>query len=63
MYRRFQSLIPSYIRHSSVAIIVFDVTNEDSFSNIDFWYNQVKEQNENIIVILVANKIDLQEER
>ncbi|WFD49546.1 Ras- protein Rab-6B [Malassezia furfur] len=28
---RFRSLIPSYIRDSSVAIVVYDVTNRDSF--------------------------------
>lgn len=30
---RFRSLIPSYIRDSSVAVIVFDVTSRESFEN------------------------------
>ena len=30
---RFRSLIPSYIRDSSVAVIVYDVTNPETFEN------------------------------
>ena len=33
LQERFRSLIPSYIRDSSVAVIVFDVTNKESFEN------------------------------
>jgi GTPase SAR1 family protein len=40
---RFRSLIPSYIRDSSVAVIVYDVTSEGSWwiSHVDLYYPKV----------------------
>ncbi len=32
--RRFRSLIPSYIRDSTVAVVVFDITNVNSFQQV-----------------------------
>ncbi|MCD9637790.1 hypothetical protein HAX54_021289 [Datura stramonium] len=37
---RFRSLIPSYIRDSSVAVIVFDVANRQSFLNTSKWIEE-----------------------
>ena len=34
---RFRSLIPSYIRDSTVAVVVFDITNVNSFQQVTFW--------------------------
>ena len=34
---RFRSLIPSYIRDSSVAVIVYDITDRASFLNSSKW--------------------------
>ena len=34
---RFHSLIPSYIKDSTAAIIVFDLTNPNSFNNLNKW--------------------------
>merc|ERR1719145_450360 len=39
---RFRSLIPSYIRDSSVAIVVSDTTNKQSFKNTTNWINEVR---------------------
>ena len=37
---RFRSLIPSYIRDSTVAVVVYDVTNVNSFQQVcDFVTN------------------------
>ena len=38
---RFRSLIPSYIRDSSVAVIVYDVTNPETFENAGKWLDEV----------------------
>merc|ERR1712066_1197237 len=38
---RFRSLIPSYIRDSSVAVVVYAVDNADSFKNVDKWMDEV----------------------
>ena len=39
---RFRSLIPSYIRDSSVAVVVYDITNRQSFNNVKKWVDEVR---------------------
>eukprot|EP01120_Amphizonella_sp_Union-15-10_P013235 TRINITY_DN6121_c0_g1_i1.p1 TRINITY_DN6121_c0_g1~~TRINITY_DN6121_c0_g1_i1.p1 ORF type:complete len:230 (-),score=36.14 TRINITY_DN6121_c0_g1_i1:52-741(-) len=57
---RFRSLIPSYIRDSSVAVIVYDISNRNSFENTKKWIQEVRtERGEDVIITLVANKTDL----
>src|ERR1700710_2087404 len=57
---RFRSLIPSYIRDSSVAIIVYDITNRNSFINTSKWIDDVRsERGNDVIMMLVGNKTDL----
>ena len=57
---RFRSLIPSYIRDSSVAVVVYDVTNRASFIHTTKWIEDVrKERGNNIVICLVGNKADL----
>ncbi|KAH9545981.1 hypothetical protein CY35_12G073400 [Sphagnum magellanicum] len=61
---RFRSLIPSYIRDSSVAVIVFDVANKQSFLNTARWVEEVRsERGSDVIIMLVGNKTDLVEKR
>lgn len=62
---RFRSLIPSYIRDSRVAIVVYDITKRKSFEFIDKWIEDVKNERgeENVILCVVGNKSDLTEER
>ncbi|KAI9269897.1 CBN-rab-6.1 protein [Sporodiniella umbellata] len=61
---RFRSLIPSYIRDSSVAVIVYDVSNRNTFANTTRWVDDVKaERGNEAIVVLVGNKTDLSEKR
>lgn len=61
---RFRSLIPSYIRDSSVAVIVYDVTNRQSFMNTARWISEVRtERGSDVIIFLVGNKTDLVDKR
>jgi len=61
---RFRSLIPSYIRDSSVAIIVYDITNRSSFMNTIKWIDDVRsERGNDVIMMLVGNKTDLADKR
>jgi Ras-related protein Rab-6A len=61
---RFRSLIPSYIRDSSVAVIVYDITNRASYLNTSKWIEDVRnERGSDVIIILVGNKTDLSEKR
>eukprot|EP00873_Tetraselmis_striata_P038623 jgi/Tetstr1/458887/TSEL_004395.t1 len=61
---RFRSLIPSYIRDSSVAVVVYDVSNRTSFLNTSRWIEEVRtERGSDVIVVLVGNKTDLVDKR
>jgi len=57
---RFRSLIPSYIRDSSVAVVVYDVTSIKTFQQTKRWIDDVRgERGNDVIVVLVGNKTDL----
>ena len=57
---RFRSLIPSYIRDSSVAIVVYDICSKTSFLNVSKWIEDVREERgDDVIIMLVGNKTDL----
>ncbi|CAB3403410.1 unnamed protein product [Caenorhabditis bovis] len=61
---RFRSLIPSYIRDSSVAIVVYDITNANSFHQTTKWVDDVRtERGNDVIIVLVGNKTDLADKR
>ncbi|MBA0743443.1 hypothetical protein Gogos_006120 [Gossypium gossypioides] len=69
---RFRSLIPSYIRDSSVAVIVYDVASDpnyiladrQSFLNTSKWMEEVRtERGSDVIIVLVGNKTDLVDKR
>ncbi|CAE6480766.1 unnamed protein product [Rhizoctonia solani] len=61
---RFRSLIPSYIRDSSVAIVVYDITNRASFMSTSKWIDDVRsERGTDVIIVLVGNKADLSDKR
>ena len=60
----YRSLISSFYRNSSLAVIVFAVDNENSFNNLEMWLNEVKSQsNVDMNIILIGNKNDLENER
>jgi len=61
---RFRSLIPSYIRDSSVAVVVYDITNRNSFLNTAKWIDDVRtERGTDVVMMLVGNKTDLADKR
>ncbi|KAL1562065.1 Ras-related protein RABH1b [Salvia divinorum] len=61
---RFRCIIPSYIRDSSVAVIVYDVASRQSFLNTASWIENVRtERGSGVIIVLVGNKTDLVDKR
>ena len=60
----YRSLISSFYRSASLAIMVYSIDNDDSFNNIEKWLNDVKTQsNPNIKIFLIGNKADLEDKR
>ncbi|TMW67497.1 hypothetical protein Poli38472_011117 [Pythium oligandrum] len=61
---RFRSLIPSYIRDSSVAVVAYDITNRASFLNTSKWIEDVRaERGQDVVIMLVGNKTDISDRR
>jgi len=62
---RFRTLTPSYYRGGQGAILVYDVTNRDSFQKVEDWLNELETYttNHDMIKMLVGNKCDKEDER
>lgn len=57
-------MIPSYIRDSTVAVVVYDITNVNSFQQTTKWIDDVRtERGSDVIIMLVGNKTDLADKR
>lgn len=64
---RFRTITTAYYRGAQAIIIVYDVTNKQSFSHLAYWVTQVQESTSNNpnrpIIVIVGNKADLAEQR
>ena len=61
---RFRSLAPMYYRGALAALLVYDVTNVESFEEVKGWAEELRTNVEaNLIVVVVGNKIDLAKHR
>jgi Ras-related protein Rab-5C len=58
---RYRSLSPMYYRHAQVIIIVYDVTDKETYDRAKGWINEVvsSQKNDDSLIYLVGNKIDL----
>ena len=61
---RYRAITSSYYKGAKGAIIVYDITNEDSFNNVESWMNEVtKKGQRDIQFLLLGNKKDLVNDR
>jgi small GTP-binding protein len=58
----YHSLIPRYVRGAGGALVVFDVTVEESFSHLPDWHRILQESAEPLIFVF-GNKTDLADQR
>ena len=63
-HEAFQSITRTYYKGAVGALLVYDITNKESFKHIETWYNEIKENGDkDVTIILVGNKSDLENER
>ncbi|XP_055304175.1 ras-related protein Rab-21 [Sitodiplosis mosellana] len=61
---KFHALGPIYYRSSNGAILVYDITDEDSFQKVKNWVKELKKMlGSEIVLTIVGNKIDLNKDR
>ena len=57
---RYKAITTTHIRGADGAYIVYDISNENSFNHLNYWYNCIKDAADNdIIIFLIGNKSDL----
>ena len=57
------TILPSnYLRESDGVCFIYDISDQDSFNNLTYWYELYKNKNENITGILIGNKCDSERE-
>merc|ERR1712179_808461 len=61
---RYHSLAPMYYRGAQAAIVVYDITNADTFTRAKSWVKELQRQaSPNIVIALAGNKADLAAKR
>ena len=61
---RFKGIAQNYFRAANGVILVFDITNKESFNKLKFWINEGKTNiGQDTELIIAENKIDLEESR
>ncbi|KAJ2650596.1 hypothetical protein IWW40_002333 [Coemansia sp. RSA 1250] len=61
---RYKSLAPMYYRNAEGAVVVYDITQEESFNKAKAWISELQRQNETrTMIALVGNKTDLADKR
>lgn len=61
---RYRTITTAYYRGAMGFILMYDVTNEDSFNSVQDWVTQIKTYSwDNAQVILVGNKSDIERDR
>ena len=63
-HEAFQSITRTYYKGAVGALLVYDITNKESFFHCQNWLNELKENGDkDVVVILVGNKCDLEKDR
>ena len=56
----FKSVVKTYMRGSDCVIVAFDVSNRNTFDEMNYWIRQAREiLTENVPIVIAASKIDL----
>ncbi|CAG9533177.1 unnamed protein product [Cercopithifilaria johnstoni] len=61
---RYSSMLPMYLRNAVAAVIVYDITDRESFQEIKKWVNEVERGSTiPVSLFIVGNKLDLENAR
>ncbi|XDA74703.1 hypothetical protein R6Z07F_004930 [Ovis aries] len=61
---RYHSLAPMYYRGAQAAIVVYDITNQETFARAKTWVKELQRQaSPSIVIALAGNKADLANKR
>ena len=59
---RFDSISGNYLKNVNGVLLVYDISQQNTFKKIEFWNEQIKKHNNAYYsVVLIGNKIDLED--
>ena len=60
---RFRAITKNYYKGANGIILIYDVTNVQSYENVKNWISQIREEaNPNVVIYLAGNKVDVSEQ-
>ena len=59
----YRSNTKNYFIKSNGILLFFDITNKQSYEEIDGWLKDINDNNENVIIYLIGNKVDKLDKR
>lgn len=61
---KFRSITRSYYRGGAGALLVYDITRRETFEHLTMWLEDCRKySNQNIVIMLIGNKCDLENKR
>ena len=61
---RFKTITATYYKGSHGIIVCYDITDRESFNNVNNWLTEIKKHaGANVVKFLVGNKCDMEDER
>ncbi len=61
-HEQYRTVNKIFIKNAQIALIVYDITNKDSFNHLNFWLQEINDNNsKKVICCVLSNKTDLYE--
>ena len=61
---RFRTITNNYYEGAHGIILIYDITNTETYDNVENWISQIKEEaSPNVVIYLVGNKVDMEDKR
>ena len=61
---RFRSIAKNYYKSANGIILIYDVTNRQTYDNVAKWISQIQQEvDQKVIIYIVGNKIDMENQR
>lgn len=62
-HHSYDTLMPMYFKNAHLILIIYDVTSRHSFTQVNHYLEKIRSHVDNVKIILVGNKLDLEEQR
>ena len=60
---KYKALTKNFMRNKDGVLFVYDISSRGSFEDLNSWYNLYKEENEQIVGLILGNKCDKDKDR